>query len=328
MPQDRFKREIDYLRISLVDHCNLRCVYCMPLDARRSVSGAAWLKPAEIELVARAAVGVGFRKIRLTGGEPTLRADLIEIVERLASIDGLRDLALTTNGILLPRLAIPLVRAGLRRVNIHVDTLHPERLARIMRFGTLGEIWAGIQAAESAGLTPIKLNAVVTRGFNDADVVELAALTRDRPWHVRFIELMPLGVGEPAALSRSNFVPSAETEARIVGALGPLTALPANDLSDESRNTRLEGARGTIGFISPVSRPYCGTCNRMRLTADGKFHLCLLNDDELDIRRALAEGGIPAVADVLLRAVGAKPTGHRLHANETIERREMFQIGG
>ncbi len=197
-----------------------------------------------------------------------------------------------------------------------------------MRFGTFAEIWEGIQAAEAAGLRPIKLNAVVTRGYNDEDVVELAALTRERPWHVRFIELMPLGVGEPAALSRAKFVASAETEARIVAALGPLVPLPADDPSDESRNTRLEGACGTIGFISPVSRPYCGTCNRMRLTADGKFHLCLLNDDELDVRRALADGGIPAVAEVLLRAVGAKPTGHRLHVNETIAGREMFQLGG
>jgi len=299
----------------------------MPLEVRRSPSGGQWLTPAEIELVARAAIGVGFRKIRLTGGEPTLRQDLLEIVERLAALEGLEDLALTTNGILLPRLARPLVRAGLRRVNIHVDTLDPVRLAKIMRLGTFAEIWAGIQAAEDAGLAPIKLNAVVTRGFNDEDVVALAALTIDRPWHVRFIELMPLGVGEPAALSRAKFVASAETEARIVAALGPLTALAADDPSDESRNTRLPGARGTVGFISPVSRHYCGTCNRMRLTADGKFHLCLLNDDELDVRRAIADG-IAAVEDVLLRAVGAKPTGHRLHANQTIAGREMFQLGG
>jgi len=300
----------------------------MPLEARRSISGTQWLEPAELEMVARAAVGVGFRKIRLTGGEPTLRPDLIEIVERLASIEGVGDLALTTNGILLPRLAVPLARAGLRRVNVHIDTLDADRLAKIMRFGTLAEIWAGIEAAEAAGLTPIKLNAVVTRGFNDGDVVDLAALTLRRSWHVRFIELMPLGVGEPAALSRAKFVPSSETEARIVTALGPLTPLPVADPSDESRNTTLADACGTIGFISPVSQPYCGTCNRMRLTADGKFHLCLLNDDEMDVRRALASGGIPAVAEILLRAVGAKPTGHRLHANETIERREMFQLGG
>jgi cyclic pyranopterin phosphate synthase len=246
----------------------------------------------------------------------------------LSAIEGLRDLALTTNGILLPRLAPALARAGLRRANIHVDTLDPTRLARIMRLGTFAEIWAGIMAAEAAGLVPIKLNAVVTRGFNDADVVDLAALTRDRAWHVRFIELMPLGVGEPATISRQAFVSSAETEARIVAALGPLEPLPPLDASDEARNARLVGGAGTIGFISPVSQPYCGSCNRMRLTADGKFHLCLLNDDELDVRRAIRDGGRDAVAATLLRAVGAKPTGHRLHLNSTNERREMFQLGG
>ena len=328
MPRDRFGREIDYLRISLIDHCNLRCVYCMPLTAASFHQKSDLLTPSEIETVARAALAVGFRRIRLTGGEPTLRADLVEIVARLAPIPGLRDLALTTNGVLLPRLAPGLAAAGLRRVNIHLDTLDPERLARVMRWGTLAEIWAGIMAAEAAGLRPIKLNAVVTRGFNDEDVTDLAALTRERDWHVRFIELMPLGVGEPAEVSRRAYVPSAESRCRIETVLGRLEAEPLSNPSDESRNYHLPGARGTIGFISPVSDPYCGTCNRMRLTADGKFHLCLLNDDELDVRAALRDGGSAAVAAVLLRAVGAKPTGHRLEEHRTSERREMFQVGG
>jgi cyclic pyranopterin phosphate synthase len=213
-------------------------------------------------------------------------------------------------------------------VNVHVDTLHPARLARIMRFGTAAEIWEGILAAEAAGLRPIKLNAVVARGFNEADVVDLAALTRERPWHVRFIELMPLGCGEPAALSRLAYVPTSETRSRIERVLGSLDALPVDDPSDEARNYRLQDALGTIGFISPVSEPYCGSCNRMRLTADGKFHLCLLNDDELDVRAALRTGDRQAVANVLLRAVAAKPVGHRLAQDRTIERREMFQLGG
>ncbi|MBI3768438.1 MAG: GTP 3',8-cyclase MoaA [Deltaproteobacteria bacterium] len=328
MPRDRFGREIDYLRISLIDHCNLRCVYCMPLTGATFLPSADLLAANEIEIVARAAVAVGFRRIRLTGGEPTLRADLIEIVERIARIPALADLALTTNGILLPRLAPALVAAGLRRVNVHCDTLDPERLARVMRLGSFAEIWAGILAAEEAGLTPIKLNAVVVRGYNDADVVALAALTRARDWHVRFIELMPLGVGEPAEVSRQKYVPSAETRAHIETALGPLAALPIVDAADEARNYRLADGRGTIGFISPVSEPYCGTCNRMRLTADGRFHLCLLNDDELDVRAALRRGGEAAVAEVLLAAVLAKPVGHRLSAGHTIEHREMFQLGG
>jgi cyclic pyranopterin phosphate synthase len=326
--RDRFGREIDYLRISLIDHCNLRCVYCMPLSGMAFIRSADLLTPEEIEVVARAAMQTGFRKIRLTGGEPTLRPDLLEIVARVAAVPGVDDLALTTNGVLLPRLAAPLAAAGLRRINIHVDTLHPERLTRVMRLGNLGEIWAGIMAAESAGLRPIKLNAVVARGYNDEDVVELAALTRDRDWHVRFIELMPLGTGEPAAISRDAFVASAETRTRIERALGPLAPMPIRDAADESRNYRLAGAAGVVGFISPVSEPYCGSCNRMRLTATGRFHLCLLNDTELDVRAALRTGGADAVAAVLLRAITAKPVGHRLAEGRTIEQREMFELGG
>src|SRR5215831_7882817 len=296
MPQDGFGREIDYLRISLTDHCNLRCVYCMPLEGLSFAPPAHLLTAQEIETVARAAVAVGFRKFRLTGGEPTLRADLLEIVERLAAVPGVRDLAMTTNGIRLRELAPALAAAGLRRVNVHLDSLDPTRLAAVMRWGTLDDIWRGIEAAEDAGLRPMKLNAVVARGYNDDDVVALAALTIARDWHVRFIETMPLGVREVAALARERLVPSAESRARIEDALGPLTPLPARDPSDEARNYRLPGARGVVGFISPVTEPYCATCNRMRLTAEGRFHLCLLNDDELDVRRALrAGGGIEAV---------------------------------
>ncbi len=329
VPRDTFGREIDYLRISLTDHCNLRCVYCMPLDGPALAPPSNVLTAPEIETVARAALGVGFRKLRLTGGEPTLRADLLEITARLARLPGLRDLAMTTNGVRLPALAEPLAAAGLRRVNIHLDSLDPRRLARIMRRGTLAEIWAGIEAAEAAGLGPLKLNVVVARGFNEEDVVALAELTRTRPWHVRFIETMPLGTGEVAALARARLVPNAETRARIEDALGTLRPLPPVEQADESRNFRLPDAPGVVGFISPVSEPYCAHCNRMRLTADGRFHLCLLNDDELDVRTALREGGgLPAVADILLRAVRRKPTGHRLDLGRSTERREMYQLGG
>ena len=329
MPRDGFGREIDYLRISLTDRCNLRCVYCMPLEGPALAPPASFLTAAEIESVVRAAVAIGFRKFRLTGGEPTLRLDLLEIVERIAAVAGVQDLALTTNGIRLPELAAPLAAAGLRRVNVHLDSLDPARLARIMRWGTLEEIWAGIEAAEAAGLRPMKINAVVARGFNEDDVVALAGLTLARDWHVRFIETMPLGVGAVAELARDRLVPSAELRARLTAAFGSLEPLPADDPSDEARNHRLPGARGVVGFISPVTEPYCGTCNRMRLTAEGRFHLCLLNDDELDVRTALRAGaGQDAVAAILLRAVGHKPTGHRLDLGLSTERREMYQLGG
>lgn len=329
MPLDRFGREIDYLRISLIDHCNLRCVYCMPLEGLRFVPPADLLTAGEIELVARAAVAAGFRRIRLTGGEPTLRSDLVEIVRRVKGVEGLGDLAMTTNGILLSRLAKDLVEAGLDRVNIHLDTLNPERLRQIMRWGDLGRIWSGVEAAEEAGLTPIKLNTVVARGYNDEDVVALAELTRTRDWHVRFIELMPLGSDDAAKTARDAYISNVDSRRRIEQALGALEPVPSRNPSDESKNFRLAGARGIVGFISPVSEPYCGTCNRMRLTADGKFHLCLLHDDELDVRRAIRSGGgIEEVRAILLRAVGAKPTGHTLARGRSTERRDMFQIGG
>jgi cyclic pyranopterin phosphate synthase len=328
MPQDRFGRQIDYLRISVIDHCNLRCVYCMPLRGLTFVPSPELLTAAEIETVGRAAATLGFRKFRLTGGEPTLRTDIVDVVGRLAALPGVEDVAMTTNAILLPRLAAPLKEAGLRRINVHVDTFDPERLKKLMRFGTIAEMEAGLEAAEAAGLVPIKLNCVVTRDYNDQDVVDLARRARERDWHVRFIELMPLGGGEAARVALSQFVPTRETRDRIEAALGPLERLPGRP-SDESRNYRFADGRGVIGFISPVSEPYCGGCNRMRLTADGRFHLCLLNDDELDVKAALrAGGGEAAVVEILTRAVLAKPTGHRLDEGISTEDRAMFQIGG
>ena len=329
MPSDRFGREINYLRLSVIDHCNLRCVYCMPLRGLSFVPSPELLTAAEIETVVRAAVGVGFHKFRLTGGEPTLRPDIVEITSRIASVPEVLDLAMTTNGILLPRLARPLREAGLKRLNIHVDTLNPERLKKIMRFATLEEMEAGIAAAQEAGLVPIKINCTVTRDYNDADVVDLARRAKDDDWHVRFIELMPLGGGETAHIALSQFVPSGETRRRIEAELGPLEPLGKESPADEARNFRFANGRGVVGFISPVSEPYCGSCNRMRLTADGKFHFCLLNDDELDVKQVLRTGGgIPGVQEALLRAVTLKPTGHRLEEGLSTRRRSMFQLGG
>lgn len=329
MPLDQFGRQINYLRISVTDHCNLRCLYCMPLTDLSFAPREELLSAQEIETVARAAASVGFNKVRLTGGEPTLRTDLVDIVGRIASIDGIDDLGMTTNAILLPQLAPELAKAGLHRINVHVDTLNPERLKRLMRFGTAEQIQAGIDAAQAAGMQPIKINAVVARDHNDADVVDLARLTLDKPWHVRFIELMPFGHGECATFSLAQYVPSSETRQQISQALGPLESLPVTNPSDEARYYKLEGAAGLLGFISPVSEPYCDGCNRMRLTADGRFHLCLLNDDELDVKAALRNGGgVESVAEILLRAVAAKPTGHRLAEGISTEQRRMFQIGG
>ena len=327
MPFDQYQRDINYLRISLTDHCNLRCVYCMPINGLYFFPREHLLTPAEISSVVRAAVSAGFRKFRLTGGEPTLRPELLEIVTALGQIEGVEDLAMTTNGVLLPGLARPLAQAGLWRVNIHLDTLRPERLGKIMRWDRSEDVRRGIEAAEEAGLLPIKLNAVVARGYNEMDVVELAALTLLQDWHVRLVEMMPFGKGECDKVARDRYVPNEESRARIERELGPLTAL-RGDSSDEVSNYKLPGARGVIGFISPVSAPYCRSCNRMRLTAEGKLRLCLLNDDEIDLKKQLREGGPEAVQDVLSKAVHLKPMGHRLHEGIFTQNRRMFQIGG
>jgi cyclic pyranopterin phosphate synthase len=332
-PRDAFGRVIDYLRISVTDRCNLRCVYCMPLTRADLADGPEVLTADEIETVVRCAVDVGFRKFRLTGGEPTVRPDLVGIVRRIAATPGVADLAMTTNAIRMTELATPLREAGLLRVNVHLDSLSARTLPRVMRLGDADRLLAGIRACEDAGLRPIKLNAVVVRGMNDTEVADLARLAVERDWHVRFIELMPLGSSEEARLSVTNWVSNVETRGRIEAALGALEPVAAASASDESENFRVPGAPGVIGFISPVSRPYCGGCNRMRLTADGRFHLCLLHDDELDVRAALRADAPSAareadVREILLRAVAAKPTGHRLDAGRHTRGRRMHQIGG
>lgn len=331
--RDSFGRAIDYLRISITDRCNLRCVYCMPLSQPDLADRDEVLSAAEIGTLVEEAAELGFRKIRLTGGEPTLRPDIVEIVERIAAVPGIDDVALTTNGIRMTELAAPLRAAGLRRVNVHVDSLSPTTLPEIMRLGRLDRILAGLAACEDAGLTPIKLNVVVVKGRNDVEVADLARLTLDKPWHVRFIELMPLGSSEEARLSVTHFVSNVDTRRRVEAELGELVERPSANPADESWNFQVPGAPGVIGFISPVSRPYCGTCNRMRLTADGRFHLCLLRDDDLDVRQALRdapddEERSRRVQDVLRAAVSGKPTGHQLGQGLHTRGRRMHQIGG
>ena len=329
MPLDSFHRDINYLRISLTDRCNLRCQYCMPLHGLSFLPSPELLTAEEIEKVVRAAAGIGFRKFRLTGGEPTLRPDLVEITRRIASVSGAHDLGMTTNGMLLERLAQPLKDAGLKRVNVHIDSLNEERVKKLMRFVDLEAVWRGVRAAEAAGLTPLKMNAVIARGWNEDDVVELARLTIENDWQMRFIELMPLGAGPEAQFSIDRYVSNVDSRQKIEQALGKLEFVANDNPSDEAVNYRLPNARGIIGFISPVSEPYCGTCNRMRLTADGKFHLCLLHDDEIDVRQIVRSGGTVAdIQEVLNRAINVKPTGHGLAIGVHTLNRKMHQIGG
>ncbi|RME82935.1 MAG: GTP 3',8-cyclase MoaA [Caldilineae bacterium] len=323
---DRFGRRLNYLRISLTDVCNLRCVYCMPekmtFRPRREL-----MSDEELRLIVRMMVELGITKIRLTGGEPTVRPNLVGLVRYMAQQEGLQDLVMTTNGILLPQLAEPLARAGLKRVNISVDTLNPHKFRQITRWGDLDAVWAGVEAAEAAGLRPIKINAVVTRGFNDDEVADLARLTLEREWQVRFIELMPFG--SEAEFAQSAVVTSEETRRLIEAKLGPLQEMPGYDGRDPARPYRLPGARGTVGFISTISEPFCSACNRLRLTADGKLRLCLLRDGEFDLLTPLRAGvGYDELKQQVLAAAYEKPWGHGLPDGAIPTNRIMSQIGG
>ena len=325
--KDNYGREITYLRLSLTDRCNLRCVYCMPMHGLTFVPGKELLTVDELERVVHAAVDAGFNKVRLTGGEPTLRRDIVEIVRRLIKVDGVDQLVMTTNGYRLPYIAQDLADAGLKRVNIHVDSLKKETIAKIMRLGTFDKARVGIEAAEKAGLTPIKLNTVVVRGYNDDAVVELARLTLEKPWQVRFIELMPFAGSTEIALE--NHVSSDEVKSWIEAELGPLFAVDDGQLDGEARMYRLAGSAGMVGFISPVSNPYCDDCNRMRLTADGRIRMCLLSDKEVNFRDRLRNGGTHQDLVALFeQAVRAKPVGHQLKNGVHPEARTMSQIGG
>lgn len=324
--RDRFGRDLHDLRISLTDRCNLRCVYCAPPGHAGARPRREPLRDDELLLVVRAAADLGVRKLRLTGGEPTLRPGLVDLVRALAAIPGLDDIGMTTNGLLLEPMASALAAAGLHRVNISLDTTDPEKFRRITGGGRLERVLAGIAAAEAARLVPIKLNTVVVRGFNDDDVVPLAALTRERPWEVRFIEIMPFGrLGRFAAAS---LVPSTETMARIEAALGRLIPL---DVSGEhpARTYRLPDAAGRLGFISPWSQPFCSRCGRLRLTADGRLRLCLLHDDEVDLLTPLRRGaGYEELRALLRTAAFGRPAGHALADGAFPRARLMGEIGG
>jgi cyclic pyranopterin phosphate synthase len=323
---DAYGRRIDYLRVSLTDRCNMRCVYCMPADGMQFMQRPELLTNDELLLVMRAAAAAGFRKIRLTGGEPLLRRDIVDLVRAIKATPGIEHIAMTTNALRLRHLAAPLKDAGLDRVNISIDSLDAQKFRHLTRGGSLDEVWAGIEAAVAADLQPIKLNAVIVRGLNDDEVVQLAALTMRYPWEFRFIEVMPLtGV---AGLAQEGVISSAELITRIEAAFGPLDNL-GHASSDSAHRYAIPGAVGKLGFISSVSDPFCATCNRMRLSADGRLHLCLLRDDEVDLRAAIRGGASPEQIEQMIRhAVAIKPWGHGLPEGVLPTVRGMSQIGG
>ena len=324
MAYDSFGRNIHYLRISLTDKCNMRCVYCMPEDMFFRPTAELMSRGECLRLV-RLFVELGVDKIRLTGGEPTVHPDLIPIIRGIRDL-GVRKISMTTNGLRLAELAKPLKDAGLERVNVSVDTLNAEKFHRITRWGKLDRVMAGIYAAEAVGLTPLKINAVVARGFNDDDVADLAALTLTHRWQVRYIEMMPFG--DVAEFAQDAVVSQEEIMQRIEAELGPLELVDNGRLDGEAKLYRLKGSLAPIGF-STVTNPFCATCSRVRLTADGKLRLCLLRDDEGDLLTPLRGGA--SDADLKKRIEGLiwrKPWGHGLPDGVIPMQRVMSQIGG
>ena len=326
MALDRFGRDIHYLRISLTDRCNLRCVYCMPEDIKFRPR-AELMQDDELLQLVRLFTELGFHKFRLTGGEPTVRANVVEIVRGLAQTPGVRSLSMTTNGLLLKQLAGPLAEAGLQRVNISIDTLDPARFKRLTRWGEVQDVWDGIEASEAAGLLPIKLNAVVVKGYNEDDVVELAALTQAHPWQMRFIEMMPFG--DVAEFQQAQVVTAQQMRDKIEAALGRLAPVDGGRLDGEARLYRLPNGQGDVGFISSVTEPFCASCTRARLTADGKLRMCLLREYEVDLLTPLRAGaGLADLQALITQAVYRKPWGHGLAHNVVPMNRVMSEIGG
>ncbi|MGA1531245.1 MAG: GTP 3',8-cyclase MoaA [Kiritimatiellia bacterium] len=326
MALDQYGRNIRYLRISLTDQCNLRCRYCMQ-ENQTFQPPEELMQNDEVIRLARIFVELGFDKFRLTGGEPTLRHDITGLVNSLTSLPGVRETAMTTNGVLLKHLARPLRTAGLGRLNISIDTLDPQRFKQITRWGNFAEVWSGIMTAEAEGF-PIKLNAVPVRGLNDRDdVVALARLTLAHAWQVRFIEMMPFG--GTAEFQRSHVVTQSELMETIAGELGPLAPVNGGKLDGEARMYQLDGARGQIGFISSVSNPFCAGCNRARLTADGVLRLCLLRDKELPLLPLLRGGADDLeMRQTIENAIWFKPWGHGLAEKVYPRKRFMSEIGG
>jgi len=321
---DQFGRRIEYLRISVTDRCNFRCVYCMPQEGLQWLPKAEILSYEEIIEVVRQLAPMGLSRLRITGGEPTIRPQLEVLIRGLRAIPGITDIALSTNGVRLPTLAPMLRDAGLDRVNLSVDSLQPERIRAIARRDLGFDPVRSARAATDAGLDPLKINMVVMRGVNDDEVEAVASLTRDNPWHVRFIELMP--VGDSRELTWERVVPTDELIARLE-AIAPLAPNdgPARGNGPAAYYTWPDAA-GTIGFITPMTHTYCASCNRVRLTADGRLRTCLFGDHEVLLRDALRAG--EPLAPLFTRALSEKPKEHQLLQMRVGGLRALSQVGG
>jgi cyclic pyranopterin phosphate synthase len=331
---DPFQRTITYLRISLTDRCNLRCVYCMPEAGIKFVPREQILTLEEIARIVRIAAGMGLRRVRLTGGEPLVRNGITQLVRWIAETPGIEDISLTTNGMVLASYAEELARAGLKRVNVSLDTLRPDRFREITRHGDVAAVHEGIAAARAAGLSPIKINVVVMREVNDDEAADIARTTMEEDWEVRFIELMPFMDEQETCIKDTSlvlgFVPTREVRRQIEAALGPLEPAATKSGGGPAQYFRLPGAKGLIGFISPLTEhQFCAGCNRMRLTAEGQIRPCLLTDHEVDLKETLRSGGSDDdLRARILLALETKPDAHHLWDGNRPKWRKMIQIGG
>jgi cyclic pyranopterin phosphate synthase len=324
---DAFGRHLTYLRVSVTDRCNLRCLYCLPEDADFPFGDRDFLSPAEIEGLVGTLVRLGIRRIRLTGGEPLVRKDILEIARRIKAIPGVEDLALSTNGTGLERLALPLKEAGVDRVNVSLDSLDPEVFREITRRGDLEEVWRGVEAALAAGLAPVKLNAVLMERTGLEDVDRLVDLTLDRPLAVRFIEMMATDVNRH--LQPGQYLSCDVARARIEERFGPLEPLGAAETGPRTgpaKAFRIPNARGTVGFITPLSHTFCAECNRLRLTSRGELRLCLFADRVYPLRHLADDPA--ALEGEILRVLAEKPAEHMLLQGNSGNLVSFMQIGG
>lgn len=318
--KDSFGREINYLRISITDRCNLRCKYCMPEDGiENKMTHDDILSFDEIYTIAKVFTQLGVNKIRLTGGEPLARKGVVDLVKKLSSLEGLEDLAMTTNGILLHEMAEELKAAGLNRVNISLDTLKEDKYKEITRIGDLSSFIKGLEEAKRVQLTPIKMNVVLIGGFNDDEILNFVNMTKDEEIDIRFIELMP--IGESANWAEERFI----SNERVLEKAKDLIPVPKKDPSSPANYYKLPAGKGRVGFINPISCKFCDNCNRVRVTSTGKLKLCLHSDEEIDLKDYLYSE--KALREKILESIGKKEKSHHLEDGEYI-RRNMNQIGG
>lgn len=323
---DSYNRHLNYLRISITDWCNLRCKYCQPPDQILKLGHEDILRYEEILRIARVAVAMGITKIRVTGGEPFIRKGVTQFLKKLAALDGLQDLSLTTNGVLLAKNLDALLEAGVGRINVSLDTLDPMRFHELTGRDQFHRVWNGIMKAHEMGFHPIKINAVALRGVNEDELCELARLSFDYPFHIRFIEHMPIGSAEIGA-TVPLLTPEIKTRLEAAGNLIPVSR---SRQDGPAQRYRFEGAQGEVGFISAMSRHFCNRCNRLRLTASGNLRPCLLSNYEIDIKSALRQGASEeALVDIFLQAIRHKPSDHHLATRHPQPvKGQMSKIGG